>query len=185
MSLAAKSRQGHGGHSDRPPVFPSALIEGHRSSVSHNGNEPTIASLQSRVPARRKAAAEILGEEHKMTSFAPLVRALQRENVEEVQFSILTALRNIGGHFFKSLLQLPELLDIDHHRIHHMNAAVLRRPGQGSGLIPEKLRMSQKKTASPQAQRGILFLFKLKKIRRLVPAQIKHPEINRLTFHSF
>ena len=97
MTLVAKSRQGHGGHSDRPPVFPSALIEGHRSSVSHNGNEPTIASLQSRVPARRKAAAEILGEEHKMTSFAPLVRALQRENVEEVQFSILTALRNIGG----------------------------------------------------------------------------------------
>jgi hypothetical protein len=95
MALVAKSR--HGGQADRPPVLPNALIEGHRGRVSHDANEPAIACLRSGVPARRRAAAELLGEERKMTSFAHLVRALQRENFEEVQISILTALRNIGG----------------------------------------------------------------------------------------
>ena len=97
MSLAAKTRHGQGGHSDRPPVLPSTLIENHRGSVSHDANEPAIACLRSGVPARRRAAAELLGEEHKMSSFTHLVRALQRENVEEVQIAILVALRNIGG----------------------------------------------------------------------------------------
>jgi|GEM_PF-6413720 len=97
MRTAAKRHHSQGGHSERPPEFPGLLIEGHQGSVSHDANEPAIASLQSRVPARRVAAAEILGKQREMTSFVPLVRALQAEKDENAQIAILSALRNIGG----------------------------------------------------------------------------------------
>ena len=87
----------HVGHSGKIHSLVGSLSAEPYHRMRHARHSRLEAALQSKKPAERREAAEILGKRHKMRSFLPLVRALQREEIPKVQAAILTALRNIGG----------------------------------------------------------------------------------------